>query len=117
MDGGALHAFEIGNKGSGNDKSGDGGCAFILDREGACGEPQRPGSSYCARHHALCHISEGSSGERQRLKEAEALASAVGGRRGRAARTPPDRFLRRLEKIARGFARPDCSRIVRGEDR
>jgi hypothetical protein len=112
VDGGVLRAFE--NDNEGNDD--DGGCAFILDRGGACGGARRPGSSYCPHHHALCHISGGSSREQRQLKEAEALASAVGGRRGRASRTPPDSFLRRLEKIARGFVRPNRSRIVRGED-
>jgi len=59
---------------------------------------------------------EGSSGERRRLKETEALASAVGGRRGRSARVPPDRFLRRLENVTRGLARSQCSRIVRRDE-
>jgi len=95
------------------DKAEDEGCAFILDGGGSCGEKLRRGSVYCVHHHALCHVAEGSSGEQRRLKETEALASAVGGRRGRSARVPPDRFLRRLENVTRDLARPKCSRIVR----
>ena len=38
--------------------------------------------------------------------EIEALAKAVGGRQGRAARQPPDRLLRRLERVARAFFAP-----------
>ena len=95
----------------------DEGCAFILDGGGSCGEKRRRGSVYCAHHHALCHVPEGSSGQRRQLKETEALASAVGGRRGRTARVPPDRFLRRLENVTRGLARPKCSRIVRKDGR
>jgi len=53
----------------------------------------------------------------RRLREADALAQAVGGRRGRAARMPPDRFLRRLERAAQGFLRHDSSCFVRGRDR
>jgi hypothetical protein len=94
----------------------DEGCAYILDGGGTCGAVLRPGSPYCAVHHALCHVPEGSSGERRRLREAEALACAVGGKQGGAGRAPPDRFLRRLENVARGFTRPSCSRIVRAGD-
>ena len=96
---------------------GDGGCAFILDGGTSCGAAPRAGSPYCPHHHALCHLRGGSAGERRRLGEAEALAAAVGGRRGRRARVPPDPLLRRLENIARGSSRPYRSRIVRGEDR
>jgi hypothetical protein len=96
---------------------GDSGCAFILDGGASCGATLRAGSSYCAHHHALCHLRGGGAGERRRLGEAEALAAAVGGRRGRRTRVPPDPFLRRLENVARGFLRPTCSRIVQGEDR
>ena len=81
-------------------------CAYPDDESGgACGEPCRRGSSYCAVHHALCHIPGGSAAERRRLREAEALAKAVGGRRGRTAKQPPANFLRRLERAARGFSR------------
>jgi hypothetical protein len=116
MDGGgvpALHAIVA--------ATADDGCAFILDEDSAirrlklptsCGAARRPGSPYCAPHHAVCHIAGGSAGEWRRLREIEALAAAVGGRCGRAERLPPDRFLRRLEQIARGFLRPDGSRIV-----
>jgi hypothetical protein len=38
-----------------------------------------------------------------RLREVEALANAVGGRRARDAGEPPGRFLRRLERAARDF--------------
>ena len=108
MDGGVL-----GVSGRGAGARGDEGCAFIVDGAGACGAERRRGSSYCAHHHALCHLPGGSAGEQRRLGEAEALAAVVGGRQGRAARMPPDGFLRRLEHAARAFSRPNCSRIVR----
>jgi hypothetical protein len=95
----------------------DGGCAFILDAGASCGGTRQPGSPYCEHHHALCHVAGGSPGERRRLRETEALARAVGGRRGRSARTPPERVLRRLENLARAFARPDRSCIVLKEGR
>jgi hypothetical protein len=96
-------------------KRGGEGCAYILDAGGTCGAALRPGSSYCAMHHALCHVAEGSSGESRKLREAEALASVVGGkRRRRPARVPPDPFLKRLERAARDFSYPECSCIVRG---
>jgi hypothetical protein len=98
-------------------KQGGEGCAYILDAGGACGAALRPGSSYCPAHHALCHVAEGSAGERRKLKESEALALAVGGkRRRRPARLPPDPFLNRMERVARVFSRPNCSRIVHGDD-
>jgi len=107
MDGGTSRGF--GRKiAEGEDE----GCAFILDGDAKCGARRKDGSPYCDHHHTLCHVSGGSSGERRRLREAEALASAVGGRRGRPWRFPPDPLLRRLENVARGFVRPNCSRIV-----
>ena len=93
----------------------DGGCAFIQDNDDRCGGEPKPGSSYCAEHHALCHLLVGSPGEWRGLRETEALACAVGGRQGDHHRVPPDRFLRRLEKVARGLARPKRSRIVRSD--
>jgi hypothetical protein len=111
VDGGGFRAF--GGKGKAAE---DEGCAFILDGGGRCDGPRRQGSVYCEHHHALCHISGGSSGERRRLKETEALASAVGGRRGKSMRVPSDRFLRRLESVTRGLVRPKCSCIVQDSD-
>ena len=83
----------------------------------SAGASLKPGSPYCREHHALCHVAEGSIRGRRRLREAEALANAVGGRQGRPARTPPEPVLRRLENVARGFARPRCSCIVPSEDK
>jgi hypothetical protein len=104
---------------------GDDGCAFILDDaetgggrrlspRRTCGVERRPGSPYCPHHHVICHVVVGSIGENRRLRETEALAVAVGGRRGRPARVPPDRFLRRLERTVRDFSRTDRSCIVPG---
>lgn len=90
----------------------DEGCAFILDEGGRCGAGRREGSPYCAHHHTICHLSKESQGGRRRLRETEALASAVGGRAARRDRLPSDHFLRRLENIARGFARPNRSCFV-----
>ena len=93
----------------------DEGCAYPLDAGGRCGAERQAGSSYCAHHHALCHLPEGSRRGRRKLRETEALATAVGGRQGRPARLPPAPLLRRLENTARRFSRPNCSRIVRGK--
>lgn len=111
MDGGVSQVF-AGKRDTINE-----GCAFILDSGATCGAEPRAGSPYCRTHHALCRLPGGSARERRRLGEAEALASAVGGRQGRQERLPPDPFLRRLENIARGFSRSKCSRIVHGGDR
>jgi hypothetical protein len=111
VDGGVLHGSDIGF-----DEAADEGCAFILDEGGPCGMVRRAGSPYCEPHHALCHLPGGSDGERRRLREDEVLARVVGGRRGREARTPSDRFLQRLDSITRDLARPSCSRIVRNGD-
>ena len=120
MDGGGAPAHQAIIAAAGD------GCAFIPNVDGAirrlkprtyCGASRRPGSPYCQRHHVLCHVAGGSSGERRRLRETEALATAVGGTRGGPAeRIPPDRFLRRLEEIARAFSRPERSGIVLGRD-
>lgn len=93
------------------------GCAYIIGDSGlreTCGGPLRPGSAYCPRHHALCHIRRGSSAESARLREVETLASAVGGRQCRVGGGPSEQFLRRLEHAVRDFAWKDCSCYVRG---
>ena len=96
----------------------DEGCAYILETNLRCGKGRWRRSSYCRHHHALCHLPEGSERKRRRLRIDEALAAAVGGKRGREDRVPPEPFLRRLESIVRRFSRPDCSRIVpRKEER
>ena len=99
------------------DDSGEFGCAFPLERDGgtaSCGLPRRPGSSFCAAHHALSHLAHGSGDERREIALEEALARAVGGRFGRDAREPPEAVLRRLDRITRLFFCPDSSRYVRG---
>ena len=83
------------------------GCAYIKGENGerrTCGEPRRLGSPYCARHHALCHVPCGTTEEYRRLREVEALANAVGGRRARDGGEPSRRFLRRMEQAVRGFS-------------
>ncbi len=83
------------------------GCAYVLDGGGvprACRAPRRAGSPYCPRHHSLCHVASGSAGEVRRLREVEALASAVGGRRARDRAGPSRRFLERLEEAVRDFS-------------
>jgi hypothetical protein len=83
------------------------GCAYISGDNGDrrnCAMPRRFGSPYCAEHHALCHVSCGTTEEFRRLLEVEALASAVGGRRAREAGEPSRRFLRRLEHAVRSFS-------------
>lgn len=83
------------------------GCAYILDDghdRRSCGAGCRPGSSYCPEHHALCRVPCGTSAEAKRLCEVEALANAIGGRRGRGGAGPSRRFLRRLEQAVRPFS-------------
>ena len=80
------------------------GCAYIvdeLDGRRPCGATRRSFSSYCPHHHSLCHIVCGSRAETDRLREVEALASAVGGRRARQRAEPPRQFLKRLERTVR----------------
>ncbi len=90
----------------------DAACAYIVGYRGAghgspvlCGAALRARSPYCPHHHALCHLRRGTAVETNRLREVEALAAAVGGRRGRDAERPPELFLRRLERAARHFFR------------
>ena len=101
------------------DGDNDSGCAFVLDGIGRgpgsvnfCNAPNQSGSAYCPPHHAFCHLPTGSVAERQMLHEIEALANAVGGTQGRAARAPPAPLLRRFDRLARVFSRPKCSLIV-----
>jgi hypothetical protein len=87
--------------------SGDTGCAYILGENGerrTCAARRRLGSPYCPEHHALCHVPCGTTEEDTRLREVEALANAVGGRRARNSGEPSGRFLRRLEHAVRGFS-------------
>src|SRR5436190_22162768 len=94
------------------------GCAFPLDDPDSakpatrfCGVPRRPGSPYCAPHHARCHLAAGSAAELQRLRVIDALAAAAGGRLGRIAREPPPEVLHRIERLAASL-RSSRSRIV-----
>ena len=86
--------------------SDDDGCSYVLDEADGrrtCGAPRRQASSYCQRHHAVCYISSGTNAEAVRLREVEALASAVGGRRTRRQAEPSRQFLKRLEQAVRSF--------------
>jgi hypothetical protein len=77
------------------------GCAYIVDEPDGrrhCGALRRPASSYCPQHHALCHLAYGSAAEADRIREVEAIASAVAGRRSRNRSGPSRQFLKRLEK-------------------
>jgi hypothetical protein len=95
------------------------GCAYLLDeRDGRriCGAPRKAvapsrkaASPYCPEHHALCHAAYGSEAEADRLREVEAIAKVVGGRRSRDTAGPSRRFLKRLEEAARGSSCPDRS--------
>jgi len=82
-------------------------CCYIVDDGDAprrCGAVQRPGSSYCPPHHALCHVAGGTRAEARRLREVEALASAVGGRRGNGGAGPSRHFLKKLEQAVRALS-------------
>ena len=95
------------------------GCLYLLDeRDGRriCGAPRKAvspsrnaASPYCQEHYALCHAACGSEAEADRLREVEAIAKVVGGRRSRYTAGPSRRFLKRLEQAARGSSRPNRS--------
>ena len=90
----------------------DFGCAYIIgeyENRQICGAPQKPASPYCPEHHRLCHVDYGSQAEADRLREVEAIAKVVGGRRSRYGIKPSGRFLRRIERAVRGFSRSNCS--------
>jgi len=83
------------------------GCAYVVDETDGrriCGATRQPSSSYCPHHHSLCHIVCGSEAEIDRLREVEALASAVGGRRARQRAAPTRQFLKRLEQAVRDLS-------------
>lgn len=85
----------------------DPGCAYILDWGGdrrTCAAPCRPGSPYCPRHHALCHVASGTTTEARHLREVEVLARVVGGRHARDGTGPSRQFLEKLERIVRAFS-------------
>ncbi len=56
------------------------GCAYIMDDGTWCGQAKAGVSSYCDRHHALCHLRIGSPGERSKLKFIDAIARRMGGK-------------------------------------
>jgi hypothetical protein len=88
------------------------GCTYLLDGgddRRICGAPRKAASPYCPEHHALCHAAYGSEAEADRLREVEAIAKVVGGRRSRDTAGPSRRFLRRIEQAARGSSWPNCS--------
>jgi len=88
------------------------GCMYLLDESDdrrICGAPRKATSPYCPEHHSLCHVAYGSEAEADRLREVEAIAKVVGGRRSRDTAGPSRRFLRRIEQAARGSSWPDCS--------
>ena len=91
------------------------GCMYLLDESDdrrICGAPRKATSPYCPEHHSLCHVAYGSEAEADRLREVEAIAKVVGGRRSRRSRDivgPSRRFLKRLEEAARGFSQANRS--------
>src|SRR5260370_41838279 len=90
----------------------DVGCAYIGDESGgrrACGATRRPSSSYCQHHHSLCHIICGSKAETDRLRDVEALACAVGGRRARQREVLMRQFPIRLQQTLRESHCTPCS--------
>jgi hypothetical protein len=102
-----------------DDSRSEEGCAFPFDDADSekpaarfCGAPRRPGSAYCAIHHAICHLAPGSAAQLRRLRVIEALADAAGGRLGRITREPPPEVLRRIERLAHASLRSNRSRIV-----
>ena len=59
------------------------GCRYITGHNGTaqwCGRKEKPGSSYCPDHHALCHIAPGSEEEcaaRDRIQRLAAAAANI----------------------------------------
>jgi hypothetical protein len=102
-----------------DDDQHESGCAYLLDEcdgRRICGAPRKAvspsrkeASPYCPEHHALCHAAYGSEAEADRLREVEAIAKVVGGRRSREIAGPSRRFLKRLEDAARVSLRPNCA--------
>ena len=83
------------------------GCAYPLVAAKtalSCGQPRQPRSSYCSKHHAICHVGSGTAAEAARLCEAETLACAVGGRQGWHGLAPSRPFLERLQYVVRDFS-------------
>jgi hypothetical protein len=88
------------------------GCAYILDEcesRRICGAPRKAVSPYCPEHHVLCHVAYGSEAEADHLRQVEAIAKVVGGRRSRYSVKPSGQFLKRIEQAARGFSRSNRS--------
>jgi hypothetical protein len=85
-----------------DDDGDDLGCRYIVENGHAkpCGARLKPGSSYCAEHHALCHCGAGTAAEKARLLELRAMARVAGGRRDTANRRPPVSFLERAHRAA-----------------
>ncbi len=82
-------------------------CAYILGNGRGrhfCGEAPRRGSPYCAQHHTLCHVAGGTTAEAQRLREVEALARAVGGRRASGGTGPSRQFINRMEQALQAYS-------------
>jgi hypothetical protein len=76
---------------------GGAGCRYPVD-DRQCGAKKQPGSSYCPKHHALCHIPRSSPLEHTRLREIDRIGEVVGGRRSPAGEMGAN-FIRRLENI------------------
>jgi hypothetical protein len=75
------------------------GCLYLGNLSLPCGCAQQLGSSYCAVHHALCHVVPGSRAELACIAEIEIAAAFVGGRLSRFSPVggPPGQFMRALD--------------------
>jgi len=56
----------------------DARCRYILDGGDLCGAPQKPGSAYCAPHHAFCYLAPGSTAEKRTIVEIALIARGKG---------------------------------------
>lgn len=75
------------------------GCRYLVDdHPHQCGAARQPGSSYCAEHHALCHIPRSSLLEHSRLREIDRIGEIVGGRQAPAGGATAT-FLRKVESV------------------
>jgi hypothetical protein len=98
---------EAASKGQGCDLTGC-GCRFPLSDSSPwifCCHRRKPGSSYCAAHHAVCYLTRGGSGERKAIERIERLAAFVGGRASDKQSQPSEAFISRADRRASKWRR------------
>jgi hypothetical protein len=80
-------------------------CAYPLNNElplEFCGAPGKPGSPYCAVHHAFCYLPRGSRRERDAVDRIERLAALAA--RDREADEQPAEFVSAIDPATAALA-------------